>query len=740
MEKEIFNNSIESNRTYDSLISSTSEDRRKLTEDLFEFGKAVTNSEEELLICGDSVADIIVEGEIKDHDYTFIGDIDIKKLQESSYSSELELSSDERRATISFEQKTFNFIKSDNISKDLRDTHPRGRICMNSEGIILDFFEDLSSLNKEEIQDMYKSQPRRLLATQSREMLNKKIKLNGWVAKVRNHGSLLFLDLRDWSGVIQLVLDQQKTEIPPKIGLEYVVEVIGTVKKREKEYINKNMKTGDIEIAVSNLKILNESKTPPFPLDKKGDKISENIKYKYRYIDIRRESVRNVIERRHILTKATREWFSENGFIEVQTPLLTVSSPEGARDYLVPSRIHKGKFYALPQAPQQYKQLLMVGGMHRYFQIAPCFRDEDPRADRHSGEFYQVDAECSFITRNEIFHLTEPYYKKITEDLTEKKLKEYRFPKISYKEVIEKYGIDKPDLRYDMFLFDLTNEFRNSDMEIFKNTESVRAILVEKDFSKKEIEQLTKEMVLEGAKGMVAFSIKGNSLTGNISKYFSIEIQKKIIAKANQAGYSPKSDKTIFAFSDEYLKASKWAGILRSKMGDIMKLKDQNILAFAWVIDFPMFEWDKERKKWEFGHNPFSMPKGGFKALKTENPGDIQAEQFDLICNGYELGSGSIRNHQPETFIEAFKIVGYSEKETREKFGHMISAFEYGAPPHGGFAIGFDRLMMLLFDFENIREVYAFPKKNAKELMTGAPRRISKEDLDILNLELKEKK
>ncbi len=591
--------------------------------------------------------------------------------------------------------------------------------------------------NLEVLSDTHKPLSKRVLTTKCLTLVNKEVKLNGWVAKIRNHGSLVFIDLRDWSGTIQLVLDSKDTNIPEKIGLEYVIEAVGTVKERELGDINEKMETGDIEVAVSDLKILNESLTPPFPLDKQESEISEDVRYKYRYIDTRRKSVRDIIEKRHRLTMATREWFDRNNFVEVQTPLLTVSSPEGARDFLVPSRIHTGKFYALPQAPQQYKQLLMVGGMDRYFQIAPCFRDEDPRADRHSGEFYQIDAECSFVTRDELFDLSEPYFKEIVENLTEKKIQTYPFPRIQYNEIIEKYGIDKPDLRYEMFLFDLTDEFRASDMDLFKNAKAVKAILVDKEFSKKEVEQLTKEMIQEGAKGMATLSVSGKTLSGNISKYFTPDLQKEILKKAEDSGYSLRENQTIFAFSDEYTKALKWAGILRGKMGDIMNLKDPNILAFAWIVDFPMFEWDEKEEKWEFGHNPFSMPKGGLNSLKKEDPENILAEQFDIICNGYELGSGSIRNHDPKTFIEAFKIVGYSEEQTREKFGHMISAFEYGAPPHGGFAFGFDRLMMLLFNIENIREVYAFPKKNAKEIMTGAPREVSKEDLEMLGVELK---
>ena len=452
---------------------------------------------------------------------------------------------------------------------------------------------------------------------------------------------------------------------------------------------------------------------------------------------MRRKRVRDLVEKRHLLLSYTRNWFSDNDFTEVQTPLLTVSSPEGARDFLVPSRIYPGKFYALPQAPQQYKQLLMVGGINRYFQIAPCFRDEDPRADRHSGAFYQVDVECAFVTQQEFFDSVEGYFKDTVENLTDKEVKEFRFPQIPYQEAMDKYGSDKPDLRYEMFLTDLTEEFNNSDMEIFKTTPSVKSILVNKSFSRKEIDELTEEMKREGAKGLAWLTVKEGEIGGSLEKFFNKELQEKILKKFEENGYQISGEQTIFCIADEHMKSCKLTGLLRSKMGDILDLKDPNVIAFAWIVDFPMYEWNEKTNKWEFGHNPFSMPRGGLEALRNGDIGSIYAQQYDLACNGYELVSGAIRNHHPETFIEAFKVAGYSEEETRSQFGHMISAFEYGAPPHGGFAIGFDRFMMILFDESNIREVYAFPKSNAQELMTGAPREVPKADIDVLNIDIK---
>jgi len=580
----------------------------------------------------------------------------------------------------------------------------------------------------------------RVLAKDTLEKIGQEVKVCGWASKVRDHGSLVFIDVRDWSGKVQAVLDSSKTDVETKVGLEYVIEIIGKVREREEGLVNEDLVTGEIEIEVEELKVLNASKTPPFPLETSGEEIDENVRLEYRYIDIRRERIRDLIEKRHKLMMGTRQWFSDHDFIEVQTPLLTVSSPEGARDYLVPSRIHRGKFYALPQAPQQYKQLLMVGGMDRYFQIAPCFRDEDPRADRHSGDFYQIDAECSFVTRKEFFELVEPYFKHVVGGVAQKKIKEYPFPQIPYSEVLDKYGTDKPDLRFDMELVDLTEEFKNSDMDIFQNVETTKAILVEKEFSRKEIEDLTEEMKQEGAKGLAWFSVEESEIGGSIAKFFNDDLKKIILSKFEKAGYDVGGKQTIFAFAGDYKETCELTGKLRSRIGDLLELKDPEVLAFAWIVDFPMFEWNEDGEKWEFGHNPFSMPQGGLEALEEKDPGDIMAQQYDIACNGYELGSGSIRNHNPETFIKAFEVVGYTEEQTRKEFGHMISAFEYGAPPHGGFALGFDRFMMILFEEENIKEVYAFPKSNGRELMTGAPREVSKEDLNVLGLKLKREK
>jgi aspartyl-tRNA synthetase len=574
------------------------------------------------------------------------------------------------------------------------------------------------------------------------EMKGKTVKVFGWAQKIRDHGGLIFIDLRDWSGVVQVVIDEKDKDIFKKaenIATEYVLSVEGNVVERDLNLKNKSLETGEIEIKVEKLEILNESKPLPFPLTADGREIDESIRMKYRFIDIRRQRVKDLIEKRDKVLKFVVNWFTDNKFVQVQTPLLTVSSPEGARDLLVPSRIYPGKFYALPQAPQQYKQLLMVGGLDRYFQIAPCFRDEDPRADRHYGTFYQVDVELAFVNQDEVFESIEPFFKDVISKFTDKKLKQYPIPRISYKDIMNLYGSDKADLRFEMKLTDITEFFKSSDMDIFKEVESVKGILVDKDFTRKEIDDLTEEMKKQGAKGLAWFKISDDEFDGPITKFFSEDLQNGIRKNFEDNGYKFGEKQTIFAVAGELDDVNIQMGWLRSKMGDVLNLKDPNEIALAWVVDFNMFEWDDEKQKWDFSHNPFSMPLGGLKTLKSENPGDIKAQQYDLIGNGYELLSGSIRNYHPATFIEAFKVCGYSEQETREKFGHMISAFEYGAPPHGGYALGFDRFLMVLFDEENIREVYAFPMSGAQEVMTGSPRSVEEEILKELGLKLTKK-
>ncbi len=581
---------------------------------------------------------------------------------------------------------------------------------------------------------------KRILAIDTIGKVGEVVKVCGWAQTIRDHGSLIFIDIRDWSGVVQVVVNEKEKkifDIAKEVGAEYVLSVEGEVVDRESGLQNEKIPTGKIEIKVSKFEILNESKTPPFPLSEDGREIDEFKRMKYRFIDMRRKRVRDLIEKRHKLLNFVTDWFSKNDFTQVQTPLLTVSSPEGARDFVVPSRLYPGKFYALPQAPQQYKQLLMVGGLHRYFQIAPCLRDEDPRTDRHYGTFYQVDAELSFVTQDEVFESVEPFFKEVVEALTDKKLKQYPIPRISYVDIMETYGSDKADLRFEMKLTDLTDVFKSSGANIFKNVELAKGIIVDREFTRKEIDTWTENMKKQGAHGLAWFKSTEDGFEGPLVKYFKKTDLKKMKSLFEKNGYEFNCKQTIFAVAGQHHDVNEQMGWLRSKMGDLLQLKDENVIAFAWVVDFPFFEKDEVSGKWDFSHNPFSMPLGGLEALKKEDPGSIKAQQYDFIANGYELLSGSIRNHHPQTFLEAFKICGYTETETRDKFGHMISAFEYGAPPHGGFALGFDRFAMVLFDESNIREVYAFPMSGGQEIMTGSPRSIDKEILDELGLKLK---
>lgn len=510
--------------------------------------------------------------------------------------------------------------------------------------------------------------------------------------------------------------------------------------ERALEAKNEKLPTGTIEVKAEALEILNKCKPLPFALTESGKEIDENLRLKYRFVDMRRKRVRDHIERRSDVLRFVTDWYTDKGFTQVQTPLLTVSSPEGARDFLVPSRLYPGKFYALPQAPQQYKQLLMVGGLHKYFQIAPCFRDEDPRADRHYGSFYQIDTEYSFVTQEEIWESVEPFFKDIVEKFTDKKIVQYPFARIPYNDAWDMYGSDKPDVRYELKLIELTDAFKNSEMQVFKQVESAKAIVVDREFSRKEIDEWTEKMKLQGAKGLAVMNIVDGKLEGSLMKFFDEKLQTQVLEAAKTAGYEIKGKQTLLAVAGIKRESQKQMGWLRVQMANLMNLIDQNKIGFAWIIDFDMFEWSETESRWDFMHNPFSMPKGGLNALKTQKPDEIKAQQYDLACNGYEIISGSIRNHNPEVFVEAFKICGYTEDDTKAKFGHMISAFEFGAPPHGGYAIGIDRFMMTLFDEENIREMYAFPMgSNGMEIMMNAPREVDKKDLDVLSIKLADK-
>lgn len=566
--------------------------------------------------------------------------------------------------------------------------------------------------------------------------------LSGWVNTRRDHGGLIFIDLRDRYGITQIKIDPQVNEemfkIAEQLRSEWVIKVVGTVTARPEGMANPNLSTGEVELVVKELEVLSKAKTPPFEID--GEKImNEEIRLKYRYVDLRRPRMKANLIFRSEVVKFIRDWMHGKGFIEIETPLLTASSPEGARDFLVPSRIHPGKFYALPQAPQQYKQLLMVGGLDKYFQIAVCLRDEDPRADRSPGEFYQLDVETSFLTQDEFFELMEPLLIEVSEKYSNKKVWQKPFPRIKHEEIMMKYGLDKPDLRFGLEIQDVSELVKDCGFSVFadavKNGGVVRAIAATGagKFSRGQIDELTEFVKGHGAKGLAYIIVEDSGeLKSPINKFLGEELAKKIIETVGA-----KPGDLVFFGADKKGTVETALGQLRSKLGDILNLKDKDLLAWAWVVDFPMFEYNEEHKKIDFGHNPFSMPQGGMEALMTQDPLTIKAYQYDIICNGLELSSGAVRNYSPEIMYKAFEIAGYDKEVVIKKFGHMIEAFEYGAPPHCGFAPGIERLIMLLRDEPSIREVMAFPKNGkAEDVMMGAPGEVDEKQLKELHIKL----
>lgn len=584
-------------------------------------------------------------------------------------------------------------------------------------------------------------QMKRVLSTVTKEKIGEKVRVAGWVASVRDHGQLLFVDLRDWAGRIQLVIDPKNKEvfeIAKSLGAEYVIDAVGEVVKRDKDLINTKIETGEIEIKVDTLLLVNTAKTAPFPIDGDGHDIDESLRLKYRYIDIRRDRIKDIMRKKHKLLLATRNWMAEHGFTEVITPLLTSTSPEGARDYIIPSRIHKGLCFVLPQAPQQYKQLLMVGGVDRYFQIAPCARDEDPRADRHAGVFYQIDIEISFPTIDEIFTVCENLIKDTYQTVSfDKKILQFPFPRIKHSDSMDRYGTDKPDIRFGLEIQDVTEIVKDkTEFKVFNDAEFVRCIVAQGcgEWSRKEISDMEEFAKQQGAKGLAYAKVTDKGLDTGIAKFMepvSKELIKSLSAKPG--------DLILFA-ADERRVASKILGAVRVRLGEILKLADPNILAFVWITDFPFYEYDESKGKLDFGHNPFSMPKGGMKAFDVEDPLTIESHQYDLALNGYEILSGSIRNHDPEVLVKAFEVVGYGEEEVKRRFGGLYNAFQYGAPPHGGWAIGIDRYFMVLIDEPNIRDTYAFPKNsNGMDLMMGAPSEVPEADLEAVGVEFIDK-
>ncbi|MDD2891793.1 MAG: aspartate--tRNA ligase [Candidatus Gracilibacteria bacterium] len=572
--------------------------------------------------------------------------------------------------------------------------------------------------------------------------IGQEVTLSGWVANRRDHGGIIFIDLRDRYGITQMVFDPQDNEAAWKIAdtfrSEYVVKLTGKVRHRPEGQTNPALVTGEIEIITLSAEILAESKTPPFEISDHTT-ANEEIRFRHRYLDIRRAKVLENIKFRAVMNHFTRNWFTAQGFTEVQTPIFTVSSPEGARDFLIPSRLHNGKFYALPQAPQQYKQLLMVGGIDKYFQIAPCFRDEDPRADRHSCEFYQIDCEMSFVEQEDIFVVAESFVKDLIAGVSpEKHIRGNTIYRFTHKQAKDLYGSDKPDIRFDLHFEDFTENFRDSGFSVFQGAVAtggvVKAMKLENvAMSRSEIDSITGVAQANGAKGLAYIIYEAEGPRSPILKFFS-EAELKVLEEKLQ----PKAGDMIFFGAGEYSLVTKVLGAVRVALRDKYNLADKNELAFAWITDFPMFE-RKDDGSIDFEHNPFSMPHGGASAFDNPEPTEIHGMQYDLACNGYEILSGSIRNHDLKALVKAFEMVGKGEEEVKEKFGAMYNAFQYGVPPHGGFAFGFDRLLMILKDEDNIREVYAFPKSGkAEDVMMNAPNYVDDAELKVLGIEVRD--
>lgn len=594
-----------------------------------------------------------------------------------------------------------------------------------------------------------------MLRTNTCGELNKKqvgqtVKLAGWVHRRRDHGGVIFIDLRDRYGLTQIKFDPESNkeawEEANKLRSEWVIIATGEVIARPADMVNSKLKTGEIEIDCTGIEIVSESKTPPFEIDEeKLHESNEALRLKYRFIDLRRSKLQELLAKKDQYIQAIRNYFQEKGFVEVQTPILANSSPEGARDFLVPSRLYPGKFYALPQAPQQFKQLLMVGGLDKYFQIAPCFRDEDPRMDRHYGEFYQLDMEMSFVEQQDVFDIMEPLMKDLTAKFSSKKMmnlnKDGSLIKLPWREAMEKYGSDKPDLRFGLEILPVTELVKDCGFSVFKDAVKkggvVHALKVEggAKFSRKEIDDLTEIAKAKGAKGLAYIVLREKGeLQSPIVKFLGDELSQNIVTEIKA-----KEGDVIFFGADTWKTVCLSLGAVRSECGAKLGLKDNNKAAWCWIVDFPMYDYSEiEHGRIDFGHNPFSMPQGGLNALEKEKPLDILAYQYDLVLNGFEVSSGAIRNHDPKIMYKAFAIAGYSQDEVDKRFGAMIRAFEYGAPPHGGNAPGIDRLFMIFNDLDSIRDIYAFPKDGkGKDLMTDSPSEVEDKQLKEIHIKIK---
>ena len=596
---------------------------------------------------------------------------------------------------------------------------------------------------------------KRTLTLNSTQAIGKRVTVAGWVHSRRDHGGLIFIDLRDHTGLLQLVFNPDQPQafaLAEELRDEFVISASGMVRERDEQLHNDKILTGNVELVVDELRILNRAETLPIQPFADDNQAGEELRLKYRFLDLRRNKVQTMLKKRAEMYRLIHQYMDEREFLEVQTPILANSSPEGARDFLIPSRLHEGKFYALPQAPQQFKQLLMVGGVPRYYQLAACFRDEDPRADRLYGEFYQLDCEMSFVEDGEeVRQEVEPLIKQLATDFAGKKLLSQDIPRIPYTEAMERYGSDKPDLRFGMELVDLTSVFSKTEFGVFKNAECIKAICVPggANLSRKQIDAFTAIAKSEGAGGLAYITVERlpdlglnsvdpvsvmSGLKSPILKFLSSE---EVMGVLEATGV--QSGEAIFFGADTRTTVNAVLGRLRNEFATHFNLKDPNVVALAWIVDFPFYEWDDARKKLDFGHNPFSMPRGGetvLDAARTDQQRlEVVADQFDMVMNGYEICSGGVRNHNPAVLYKAFENLGYNRAYVDAKFGAMINAFKYGAPPHAGCAFGVDRILMELLNEENVREVLAFPKNGSGlDVMMSSPSAVEPGQLRELGL------